>query len=189
MNSPYYKRFTVSQKYKGREHDGLDLVGIDSKEIHATVNGTIVYADWENPNNHNQGFGLYVVIKEDNSDLHFYYGHLSEIRVRVGDYVRITDIIGIEGSTGYSTGSHCHYCCRKNGIKGQDLNINNISGIPNIEWQTYDDGYRVNEEVNIHELALKVIRGDYGNGEERKQKLGNLYNDVQREVNRILGIY
>ena len=40
---------------------------------------------------------------------------------------------------------------------------------------------------NIDALADAVIRGDYGNGEERKRRLGNLYAVVQRRVNAKLG--
>lgn len=42
------------------------------------------------------------------------------------------------------------------------------------------------EKPNIEELAQAVIRGEYGNGEERKQKLGALYEQVQKRVNEIL---
>lgn len=45
----------------------------------------------------------------------------------------------------------------------------------------------VRTSTNIDELAKAVIRGDYGNGKERKQKLGNLYEHVQARVNEILG--
>ena len=48
MNSPYMGRFTVTQAYSSA-HDGLDLVGLDSKQIHSTVNGTVIHAGWENP--------------------------------------------------------------------------------------------------------------------------------------------
>ena len=44
MNSPYCGRFQVTQQFKGSAHDGLDLVGLDSKEIHATVTGKVIYA-------------------------------------------------------------------------------------------------------------------------------------------------
>ena len=44
-----------------------------------------------------------------------------------------------------------------------------------------------NSEINIEQLAIDVINGKYGNGEERKQKLGNLYNEVQAKVNSIYG--
>lgn len=42
------------------------------------------------------------------------------------------------------------------------------------------------EEIAIDELAKRVINGEFGNGEERKQKLGNLYNEVQKRVNQLL---
>ncbi len=38
MNSPYMGKFQVTQEFKGQAHDGLDLVGLESKEIHSTVN-------------------------------------------------------------------------------------------------------------------------------------------------------
>ena len=44
MNSPYMGNFKVTQEYKGATHDGLDLVGQDSKNIHSTVNGVVEYA-------------------------------------------------------------------------------------------------------------------------------------------------
>ena len=40
---------------------------------------------------------------------------------------------------------------------------------------------------NIAALADAVIRGDYGNGDERKRRLGNLYGAVQARVNQKLG--
>ena len=62
MNSPYEGRFQVTQQFKGSAHDGLDLVGLDSKDIHATVTGKVIYAGWENEANHKQGFGQFVCI-------------------------------------------------------------------------------------------------------------------------------
>ena len=44
----------------------------------------------------------------------------------------------------------------------------------------------VEETKSIDELAQEVIAGEYGNGEERKEKLGSLYNEVQKRVNEIL---
>ena len=140
MNSPYEGKFKITQTYKGSAHDGLDLVGIDSKEIHATANGKVVFAGWENASNHNQGFGQYVVILSNGR--YYHYGHLSEIKVKVGDAVKMTQVIGVEGSTGNSTGSHCHYCVRTSMSPGSHLDINSISGIPNVLGGVYDDGYR-----------------------------------------------
>ena len=140
MNSPYMGKFRISQLYKGVAHDGLDLVGVDSKTIHSTVNGVVLYAGWENSFNHRQGFGQYVKIRRTGTQEVYYFGHLSSLLVKTGDTVRITDPIGIEGSTGRSTGSHLHYCMRMGDIKGQHRDINRISGIPNVIG-TYDDGY------------------------------------------------
>lgn len=154
MNSPYYMRFRVSQEYKHGVHDGLDLVGVDSKDIHSTVNGTVIFAGWENSSNHNQGFGQYVKIRKDNSNEVYYFGHLSEIYVRANDRVSVTQVIGKEGSTGNSTGSHCHYCCRIDGVRGNDKNICTISGIPN-KIGTYDDGYRVGSVEYLKNSSYK----------------------------------
>lgn len=140
MNSPYTGKFRITQTFKGSAHDGLDLVGIDSKEIHATATGDVVYAGWENAANHSQGFGQYVVIRSDGK--YYHYGHLSSIRCKVGDKVKITDVIGIEGSTGNSTGSHCHYCIRTSLSPGTFLDVCALSGIPNVQGGVYDDGYR-----------------------------------------------
>lgn len=149
MNSPYCGKFKITQGFKGAQHDGLDLVGIDSKEIHATATGKIVFAGWENPSNQKQGFGQYVVILADGKYYHF--GHLSEIKVKYGQQVKITDVIGIEGHTGYTIpdgpgGSHCHYCIRTSMSPGTFLDVCAISGIPNNEGGTYDDGYRPGQQ-------------------------------------------
>lgn len=44
----------------------------------------------------------------------------------------------------------------------------------------------VNNEKSVEELARAVIRGEYGNGDERKNRLGSRYNEVQARVNEIL---
>ena len=40
-------------------------------------------------------------------------------------------------------------------------------------------------KISIEQLAKEVIQGKYGNGQEREERLGALYDDVQKEVNRI----
>lgn len=190
MNSPYNGKFRVSQQFKGEAHDGLDLVGVDSKEIHSTVNGVVERAGWENPSNPKQGFGLYVRIKKKGSIDRYYYGHMSELKVTRGQTVKIGDIIGIEGSTGNSTGSHCHYCARGNALKNLIRDISEISGIPN-KLGTYDDGYLARLEAQkktVTEIAKEVLAGKWGNGAERKERLteaGYDYSAVQTEVNRL----
>lgn len=62
------------------------------------------------------------------------------------------------------------------------INSNNLTKYDNEE----DVENSVDNSKNIEELARAVIRGEYGNGQERKNKLGNLYNEVQAKVNEIL---
>lgn len=63
------------------------------------------------------------------------------------------------------------------------INSNNLTKYDNVE----DVENYVDNSKSIEELAQEVIAGKYGNGEERKQKLGNLYNEVQAKVNSIYG--
>lgn len=156
MNSPYMGNFKVTNLYSA-SHDGLDLVGIDSKNIHSTITGKVIFAGWENSTNKKQGFGLYVCIKSNADGFYYYFGHLSEIKVKTGDNVKITDIIGVEGYTGYTIpdneqGSHCHYCIRKQYAKGNELNVSIISGIPNA-YGVYNDGYKPKENVSRETIS------------------------------------
>ena len=59
---------------------------------------------------------------------------------------------------------------------------NNLTKYDNVE----DVENSVDNSKSIEELAKEVIAGRYGNGEERKQKLGSIYNEVQKRVNEIL---
>lgn len=131
MLAPYKGKFRVSQQYKGTAHDGLDIVGVDSKNVYSTIDGVVEKAGWENALNHKQGFGLYVRIKQNGSTDKYYFGHLSSVCVKAGDKVSVGTLLGVEGNTGYSFGSHCHYCVRGNGSTAQIRDICAISGIPN----------------------------------------------------------
>lgn len=62
------------------------------------------------------------------------------------------------------------------------INSNNLTKYDNVE----DVENSVDNSKSIEELAKEVIAGKYGNGEERKQKLGSLYSEVQKRVNEIL---
>lgn len=189
MNSPYNGKFKISQNYKPGVHNGIDIWGIDSKEIHATINGTVEIARWENSRNKKQGFGKYVMIHEDNGYRCFIYAHLSEILVKVGQHVNNGDVIGIEGTTGNSTGNHCHYEVRNGSIDGNSLDINEISGIPNDEGGIYDDGYRPSFENNkpqekeknrnYHTLYNMYVRCGAGYGYGTK-----LYKDLTEDGKR-----
>ena len=81
---------------------------IHGDPVRATANGTVATAGW------NGGYGKMVEIEHGNG-LSTRYAHLSEIDVKVGQQVRIGQIIGKIGSTGRSTGPHLHYETRVDG--------------------------------------------------------------------------
>ncbi|HEY5380600.1 MAG TPA: M23 family metallopeptidase [Pseudolabrys sp.] len=107
MSSPFGMRL---DPFLGRPaiHTGIDLRGEIGEPVHATAAGKISIAGREG------GYGNMVEINHGNG-LATRYGHLSEIDVKVGQIVRIGEVIGKIGSTGRSTGPHLHYETRING--------------------------------------------------------------------------
>lgn len=137
MNSPYKGKFEISQIFKGLVHKGLDMVGKTSKNIYSTIRGIIEAAGWDiNPNNPSDtsyGMGLRIRIREEGTNRLFYFAHLSKVHVKVGDLVEVGTLIGVEGSTGHSTGPHLHYEVRAKINNTSFLDVSKISGIPNKE--------------------------------------------------------
>lgn len=135
MISPYLGNYKVTQPYGINGHRGIDLsasFGIGDTTIICVQSGQCVYAGWENPRNQYQGYGLCVVIK-DNQNRHWIYAHLSKFNVGTGDIIKQGQAIATEGTTGSSTGLHLHLECRQGGwAQGNaSLNVAEILGIPN----------------------------------------------------------
>ncbi len=99
-----------SDPFLGRPamHTGLDFRAATGDPVRATANGKVVSSGWMG------GYGRMVEIDHGNG-LSTRYGHLSEIHVKVGDVVKIGQVIGAVGSTGRSTGPHLHYETRIDG--------------------------------------------------------------------------
>ncbi|MBR0800897.1 peptidoglycan DD-metalloendopeptidase family protein [Bradyrhizobium jicamae] len=89
-------------------HTGLDFRAQTGDPVRVTANGKVVSAGWAG------GYGRMVEVDHGNG-LSTRYGHLSEINVKVGEYVKIGQVIGEVGSTGRSTGPHLHYETRIDG--------------------------------------------------------------------------
>ena len=99
-----------SDPFLGRPamHTGLDFRAAAGDPVRATANGKVVSSGWAG------GYGRMVEVDHGNG-LSTRYGHLSEINVKVGDPIRIGQVIGAVGSTGRSTGPHLHYETRIDG--------------------------------------------------------------------------
>ncbi|MEZ5779340.1 MAG: DUF5930 domain-containing protein [Paracoccaceae bacterium] len=92
----------------GRAHEGIDMAGATGSPIYATADGTVIHAGWLS------GYGNLVKIRHD-FGIETRYGHMSKVRVEVGQKVSRGDRIGDMGNTGRSTGPHLHYEVRVNG--------------------------------------------------------------------------
>jgi murein DD-endopeptidase MepM/ murein hydrolase activator NlpD len=91
-----------------RMHEGTDMAGAYGTAIHATADGTVVHAGWDN------GYGRLVKIQHA-FGIETRYAHLSDIHVSVGQKVSRGDRIGDMGNSGRSTGTHLHYEIRIGG--------------------------------------------------------------------------
>jgi murein DD-endopeptidase MepM/ murein hydrolase activator NlpD len=89
-------------------HTGIDFRGNPGEPVHATASGTVTAAGWSG------GYGRMVEIEHENG-ISTRYGHLSEIDVKVGQTIKIGQVVGRLGSTGRSTGPHLHYETRIDG--------------------------------------------------------------------------
>lgn len=89
-------------------HKGVDLCKGHKAKICAFVGGKVLYAGWGNTGTGLGNYGNVVCVQDPKGALHV-YAHLHRNLVNKGDVVKIGDVIGEEGSTGASTGSHLHY--------------------------------------------------------------------------------
>ncbi|MGH3426791.1 MAG: M23 family metallopeptidase [Terriglobales bacterium] len=98
-----YISSTFGFRFGGSEfHKGLDIAGPTGSPIRAAAAGKIIISSVHN------GYGNLVAIDHGNG-VTTYYGHNSKLIAHVGEEVQPGDIIALRGSTGDSTGPHCHF--------------------------------------------------------------------------------
>src|SRR5574344_1196762 len=118
ITSPFGYR--VHPIFKSRIfHSGIDIGGPSGGSVHAANNGRVIYAGWYG------GYGQVVILDHGmvrGQPITTLYAHLSSINVGRGQSVSQGQTIGHEGSTGYSTGPHCHFEVRVNGRPRNPLN-------------------------------------------------------------------
>ena len=100
-------------------HSGIDIGGPNYGEIRASNSGKVIYSGWYG------GYGKVVIIEHglvNGKPITTLYAHMSTILVSNGQKVTKGQVIGKEGTTGYSTGPHCHFEVRVNGQPNNPLN-------------------------------------------------------------------
>lgn len=80
------------------------------KAVRASADGVVSISTWHS------AYGYYVGIDHGNG-ITTIYAHNSQLNVSVGQTVKQGDIVAYAGSTGYSTGAHCHFEVRVNNVK------------------------------------------------------------------------
>jgi uncharacterized protein (UPF0333 family) len=98
-------------------HYGIDIAGDYGHGIFASDNGVVVYAGWND-----WGYGNVIVIDHGN-DWQTVYAHLDSISVGCGTGVYQSQIIGLMGSTGNSSGPHLHFEMRLGSTKVNPWNF------------------------------------------------------------------
>ena len=88
-------------------HTGIDFRAETGADVRATGAGTVSFAGYSG------GYGNMVEV-DHGKGVTTRYGHLSQILVRTGEKIELSDVIGKAGSTGRSTGPHVHYEVRLN---------------------------------------------------------------------------
>lgn len=100
-------------------HSGIDIGGPYNGNVRASNAGKVIYSGWYG------GYGKVVIV--DHGHVNGFptttlYAHLNSSRVSPGEYVSKGQVVGHEGTTGYSTGPHVHFEVRTNGRPNNPLN-------------------------------------------------------------------
>jgi murein DD-endopeptidase MepM/ murein hydrolase activator NlpD len=95
------ENFVITQNFSFF-HPGIDLAAIKGSPVYPIADGVVAYT------NHSQfGYGNEIIINHG-SGLKSLYAHLSKIEVKEGEKVTKDSLLGLVGSTGWSTGPHLH---------------------------------------------------------------------------------
>ncbi|WP_317853660.1 murein hydrolase activator EnvC family protein [Chakrabartyella piscis] len=109
---------------KWESHSGYDIPASYGAAIVAAEAGKITYSGWMN------GYG-YTIIIDHGGGLTTLYGHNSALNVSVGDMVSRGQQVAECGSTGMSTGNHCHFSVLENGTY---VNPEPYLGVANVSY-------------------------------------------------------
>lgn len=91
-----------------RMHSGVDIGGSTGDPIWASKAGRVIYAGWKG------GYGNTVIVQHE-GNVATLYAHQSVLQSAEGDWVEQGEVIGLVGSTGWSTGPHLHFEVRVDG--------------------------------------------------------------------------
>ena len=114
-NGVLTSRFGYRSLLGSTYHSGIDIGNSYGTSIYASDGGTVTYSGWMS------GYGYLIIIDHGNG-YQTYYGHNSSLVAAKGEKVHKGQLIARMGSTGRSTGNHCHFGVKLNGTFVNPLN-------------------------------------------------------------------
>jgi murein DD-endopeptidase MepM/ murein hydrolase activator NlpD len=116
ISSPFGRRWNPYGGGSHEFHAGMDIAAPNGTPVYAPMPGKVIQTGRAGGSSYNSRiYGNYIMVRH-NSTYTTLYGHLSRIRVSVGQFVGTGTLLGNVGSTGRSTGHHLHFQVYKNGV-------------------------------------------------------------------------
>ena len=112
-------------RWYGGSHKGVDICAAAGTPIYASAGGTVTKAGY-NKAGAGTGYGYSIIINHGNGYTTV-YAHCLSLVVHAGQTVKQGQLIGHVGSTGRSSGNHCHFEIRRNGSYIAPQNVFNRS--------------------------------------------------------------
>ena len=109
---------------KREHHSGYDIPAPAGADIIAAEAGTVIYSGWQ------RGYGKTIII-DHGGGLHTLYAHNSQLVVQKGQKVSRGQTVSKCGSTGNSTGNHCHFSVL---LHDKYVNPEPYLGVPNVTF-------------------------------------------------------
>lgn len=107
INQVFYVTAQAGQYPGGGYHSGLDIstgTGTRGSNLYSICTGTVIDKGYQA-----NGYGNYIIIKDNYSDYAFLFAHMYEPALKnINDIIQIGEQFGIEGATGNVTGLHTH---------------------------------------------------------------------------------
>ncbi|OGI18203.1 MAG: hypothetical protein A2287_06755 [Candidatus Melainabacteria bacterium RIFOXYA12_FULL_32_12] len=132
-----------------KSHDGIDIAAPYGSPIYAVQDGYVTKSGWRG------GYGIAITIDHYYPDIpgmpriQTTYGHNSYNYVKVGDYIRRGQVIGLVGSTGRSTGPHLHFEVTYKGRPYPPIDY--LTKLPS--YVAYVDQYRARTQYSSNQFS------------------------------------
>lgn len=203
FNGPYVINAGYPTYSSGKHHGGIDLSFQANTPVGSAAPGTVARSeDLTNSDGSYRSYGRLIVIKGDNG-ADYYYAHLNERLVGVGQRVNAGDLIGKSGSTGNSTGPHLHFEVRNPNetdpspfLASSVWEIGNTAGASSQLGSTVSDSSGSSNRISAQLAAVNTAghraipglggKGTGGNGPSSTDRIVNSVDGVSSKIIRYL---